>query len=162
LDRMAGREDPVELCISQAFWRRLRGGGSGEPYGASERPTRGGRPQSPKGVLSLSRGARLVRCLAGAARLRDYSEGAQWSAQRGGKPRVERKGKCRLECVPKHGTHARKRGLAILGRSERRPRCRKSYRGDNWLVAVESSYRRGFLILRCWLFPPCCRRRRQG
>lgn len=111
---------------------------------------------------ACGRGPRLVRCLAGAARLREHSVGAQWPAQRGGKPRVERKGKSRLERLPQRGRRARKRGLAILGRSGRRPRCRKSYRGDNWLVAAERPDRRRFLILRCWLFPPCCRMRRQG
>ena len=69
-------------------------------FGAGERPTREGRPRSPRaphrgGVAG--RGQRLVRCLAGAARLRECSVGAQRSAQRGRKPGVERKGKSRLE-----------------------------------------------------------------
>lgn len=63
-------------------------------------------------------GQLLVRCLAGAARLRDYSVGAQRSAQRGWKSRVERKGKSRLEPGAQHAPGARKRGLAILGRLE--------------------------------------------
>jgi len=63
-------------------------------------------------------GQRLVRCLAGAARLRDYSVGAQRSAQRGWKPGVERKGKSRLEPRTQQVFGARKRGLAILGRLE--------------------------------------------
>lgn len=57
-----------------------------------------------------------MRCLAGAARPGDSSLGAQSSAQRGGKPRVERKGKSRSEPGPKRGAGARKRGLTILGR----------------------------------------------
>lgn len=57
-----------------------------------------------------------MRGLAGAARLRDFSVGAQRSAQRGWKPRVERKGKSRLEPGAKHASGARKRGLAIPGR----------------------------------------------
>jgi len=136
---MAGREDPVELCISQTFRRRRRGGGSGERASAEVRdPHAKGGPGHP-GAVALFWGQRLVRCLAGAARLRDWSVGAQRSAQRGRKPGVERKGKSRLERGTKRVSGARKRGLAILGRPERRPRCRKSYRGDNWLVAVERS-----------------------
>ena len=59
-----------------------------------------------------------MRCLAGAARLRENSVGAQRSAQRGRKSRVERKGKSRLEPGAKRVPGARKRGLAILGRLE--------------------------------------------
>jgi len=68
--------------------------------------------------LSLFWRQRLVRCLAGAARLRDFSVGAQRSAQRGWKPRVERKGKSRLEPGTERVPGARKRGLTILGRPE--------------------------------------------
>lgn len=55
-----------------------------------------------------------VRCLAGAARLRDSSVSAQRLTQRGGKPRVERKGKSQLQFAAKRAAYARKRGLAIL------------------------------------------------
>jgi len=138
---MAGREDPVELCISQTFRRRRRSGvrvGSAGDRAQVRDPHAKGGPGH-WGAVALLRRQRLVRCLAGAARLRDYSVGAQRSAQRGRKPGVERKGKSRLERGTKRVSGARKRGLAILGRPERRPRCRKSYRGDNWLVAVERS-----------------------
>ena len=56
-----------------------------------------GGPGYPGRDVIQEEGQLLVRCLAGAARLRDYSVGAQRSAQRGWKPRVERKGKSRLE-----------------------------------------------------------------
>ena len=118
---MAGREDPVELCISQTFRRSPRGGGSGHSFSiyyiqkeASERPTRGGRPRLPRASLFAGAGQLLVRCLAGAARLRDYSVGAQRSAQLGQKPGVERKGKSRLEPGAEQASGARKRGLTIL------------------------------------------------
>ena len=77
-----------------------------------------GGPGYPVRRESREGGQLLVRCLAGAARLRDYSVGAQRSAQRGWKSRVERKGKSRLESGAKHAPGARKRGLAILGRLE--------------------------------------------
>lgn len=116
---MAGREDPVELCISQMFRRSPCGGGSGELAIAPVRdPHAEGGPGYPAPSQLGNGGQLLVRCLAGAARLRDYSVGAQRSAQRGWKSRVERKGKSRLEPDSQHESGARKRGLAILGRLE--------------------------------------------
>lgn len=58
----------------------------------------------------------LVRGLAGAARLRESSEGAQRFTPRGWKPRLERKGKSEPECGTKQVPDARKCGLTILGR----------------------------------------------
>jgi len=61
------------------------------------------------------RGHKLVRGLAGAACLREHSEGAQRSAPRGGKPRLECKGKSRPDSAAERAAEARKCGLTILG-----------------------------------------------
>jgi len=69
------------------------------------------------GCSGHRKGQPQVRGSAGAARLREHSVGAQRSAQRGGKPRVECKGKSRSESGAQRAPGARKRGLAILGES---------------------------------------------
>jgi len=76
----------------------------------TEKPTRVQESRLPLG------GHGLVRSLAGAARLRHYSEGAQRFAPRGQKPRLECKGKSKPQYATQHVAYARKCGLTILGR----------------------------------------------
>ena len=78
--------------------------------------------------------------LTGAVHLSKANAGVLRPAQRGRKPRVEQKGKSRLDLDFQYEYGLCKHGLSILlALGVLSKRCQKSYHRDNWLVAAKRS-----------------------